>query len=60
MLDLATDLDINPLFETIKIGNPLISLDDKIINDLSADQFYGYKVACAIYYNLGLFHIQDG
>ncbi|XP_047132856.1 uncharacterized protein LOC124811415 [Hydra vulgaris] len=48
MLDHATDLDINPVFETIKIGNPLISLDDKIINDLAADQFYGYKVVCAI------------
>ena len=48
MLDLATDLDINPSFETIKIGNPAISLDYIIINDLSADQFYGYKVVCAI------------
>ena len=48
MPDLATDLDINPSLETIKIGNPLISLDDKIINELSADQLYGYKVVCAI------------
>ena len=48
IFDLATNLDVNPSFEVIKIGNLLISLDDKIINGLSVDQFYGYKVVCAI------------
>ena len=44
----ATGININSSFEPIVKDNTIISLDDAIIHDLFADQFYGYKVVCAI------------
>ncbi|KAJ8358166.1 hypothetical protein AAFF_G00028790 [Aldrovandia affinis] len=47
-LDSATDMDINPNFTRIFVGPPLIRLHDKIIQDLSTDQHYGYRIVCAV------------
>ncbi|KAI4796469.1 hypothetical protein KUCAC02_026971 [Chaenocephalus aceratus] len=48
LLDSITDLDINPNFTRIFVGPPLIKLPDKVIQDLSTDQHYGYKMVCAV------------
>ncbi|QQP41211.1 Hypothetical protein FKW44_015504 [Caligus rogercresseyi] len=48
MLDSVTDLDINPNFNCICVGPPLIKLPDEVIQDLSTDQHYGYKIVCAV------------
>lgn len=44
----ATDMDINPNFTPIVVGPPLVKLPDKVIDDLSTDQHYGYRMVCAI------------
>ena len=56
LLDSATDFDINPNFTQISVGPPLIKLPDKVIKDLSIDQYYGYKIVCAVR-NLALLEI---
>lgn len=48
LLDSVTELDINPNFPRISVGPPLIKLSDKVIQDLSTDQHYGYKIVCAV------------
>ena len=32
----------------ITVGHPLISLSEKLIRDLSTDQYYGYMIVSAI------------
>ena len=32
----------------ITVGHPLISLSEKVIKDLSTDQYYGYMIVSAI------------
>ena len=44
MLDSATELEVNPNFTKIVVGPPLLELDDQVISDLSADQFYAYLI----------------
>ena len=39
---------MNRNFETVTLGEPLISLPDKILQDLSKDQAYGYRIVTAI------------
>ncbi|KAG0718000.1 hypothetical protein GWK47_053344 [Chionoecetes opilio] len=48
LLDSATDFEINSNFIRISVGPPLIKLPDKVIQDLSTDQRYGYKIVCAV------------
>ncbi|KAG0715733.1 hypothetical protein GWK47_000101 [Chionoecetes opilio] len=48
LLDSATDFEINPNFTHISVGPPLIKLPDKVIQDLSTDQHYDYKIVCAV------------
>ncbi|KAG0725912.1 hypothetical protein GWK47_037650 [Chionoecetes opilio] len=48
LLDSATDFEINPNFTRISVGPPLIKLPDKVIQDLSTDQHYSYKIVCAV------------
>ena len=48
MLDNATELEINPSFTKLSIGEPLISLSDDVVKDLSTDQAYGYRIIQAI------------
>ena len=48
LLDSVTELDINPNFPQISVGPPLIKLSDTVIQDLSTDQHYGYKIVCAV------------
>lgn len=48
LLDSVTDLDINPHFTHICVGPPLIKLPDEVIQYLSTDQHYGYKIVSAI------------
>ena len=48
MLERATELPLNNSFEKIVIGEPLIYLQDDILQDLSTDQAYGYKIIQAI------------
>ncbi|KAG0693618.1 hypothetical protein GWK47_027440 [Chionoecetes opilio] len=48
LLDSATDFEINPNFTRISVGPPLIKLPNKVIQDLSTDQHYGYKIVCAV------------
>uniref|UniRef100_UPI00358F4A34 uncharacterized protein n=1 Tax=Myxine glutinosa TaxID=7769 RepID=UPI00358F4A34 len=48
MLDTATELEIDPSFTKLSIGEPLISLSDNVLTDLSTDQAYGYKITQAI------------
>ena len=48
MLDSATDLEINPSFEKIQLGDDLIYLTNEVLEDLSTDQAYGYKITEAI------------
>ena len=47
-LDNAVNLEINPKFSPIQIGPALIELDQSIIDDLSTDQKYGYRMVMAI------------
>ena len=35
-------------FTQISIGPPLIKMPEEVIQDLSTDQHYGYKIVCAI------------
>ena len=39
---------VNPRFQAITVGSPLIELDKEIIDDLSTDQKYGYRIVMAI------------
>ena len=48
LFDSVTELEINPNFEKVAIGPPLIELTDKVIKDLSTDQAYAYKITNAI------------
>ena len=48
LLDSVTELEINPHFEKVAVGPPLIELTDKVIMDLSTDQAYAYKITNAI------------
>ena len=48
MLDTATELEINPSFTKLSIGDPLISLSEAVIKNLSTDQAYGYRITQAI------------
>jgi hypothetical protein len=48
MLDTATELEIDPSFTKLSIGEPLISLSDNVVKDLSTDQAYGYRITQAI------------
>lgn len=48
MLPLATDLDINQNFTPICVGPPLIKLSEEVIQDLSTDQHYGYRIVTAM------------
>jgi hypothetical protein len=48
LLDSATELEVNLNFTRISVGPPLIKLPDKVIEDLSTDQHYGYKMVCAV------------
>ena len=38
VLDSATELEIDPSFSKLSIGQPLISLSDSVVKDLSTDQ----------------------
>ncbi|KAG0715635.1 hypothetical protein GWK47_011485 [Chionoecetes opilio] len=48
LLDSATDFEINPNFTRISVGPPPNKLPDKVIQNLSTDQHYGYKIVCAV------------
>lgn len=48
MLDTATELEIDPAFTKISTGESPISLSDDVIQDLSTDQAYGYRITQAI------------
>lgn len=48
MLDTATELEINPSFTKLSVGEPLIPLTESVIMDLSTDQAYGYRITQAI------------
>lgn len=48
LLNSVTEFDINPSFKKIYVGPPLIELPDKVVQDLSTDQLYGYKIVNAI------------
>ena len=48
MLDSATELEIDPSFSKLSIGQPLISLSDSVVKDLSTDQAYGYRITQAL------------
>ena len=48
LLHSVTDLEIDPNFNKISVGPPLIKLPEEVIQDLSTDQHYGYKIVCAI------------
>ena len=48
MLDTVTELITNRNFETVTLGESLITLLDKILKDLSTDQAYGYRIETAI------------
>ena len=48
MLDSSTELKINTSFLKITVGEPLITLIDDIVKDLSTDQAYGYRITQAI------------
>ena len=47
-LENVVNLDINSKFVPITVGSPLIELDQDIIDDLSTDQKYGYRIVMAI------------
>src|SRR6218665_120153 len=44
VLDTATDIEIDPSFTKLSIGEPLISLSDNVFKYLSTDQAYGYYI----------------
>ena len=44
----ATELEINPHFEKIDFGPPIISLRQEIVRDLSTDLSHAYKIHEAI------------
>jgi len=44
----CTELDINPDFSKISIGQTLILFSDSVIKDLSSDQAYGDRITDAI------------
>ena len=48
LLHFVVDLEINPNFTQMSIGPPLIKMPEEVIQDLSTDQHYGYKIVCAI------------
>ena len=48
LLNDSNALEINPSFKKIYNGDPLITLADDVIKDLSTDQFYGYKIVSGI------------
>ena len=48
MLDTVTELITNRNFETVILGESLITLPVKILKDLSTDQAYGYRIVTAI------------
>jgi hypothetical protein len=48
MLNSATSLEINPRFTKIDIGPALIVLSPEVINGLSTDQSYAYRITKAI------------
>ena len=47
-LENVVNLDINSKFVPITVGSPLIELDQDIIDDVSTDQKYGYRIVMAI------------
>ena len=47
-LSSVTEMEPNPRFPKIRIGPDLIKLDQDVIDDLSSDQNYGYRMVCAI------------
>ena len=47
-LDKVLDLEINPKFKPVTVGAAPIELDQDIIDDLSTDQKYGYRIVMAI------------
>ena len=40
----ATELDLNPKFHPINIGDPLVELSDEVLKDMSTDQVYGWRI----------------
>ena len=42
------NLEINPKFTPVRIGYPLIELDQEVIDDLSTDQKYAYRIVLAV------------
>jgi hypothetical protein len=44
----VVNLEINPRFQAIKVGCSLIELKQEVIDDLSTDQLYGYRMVSAI------------
>ena len=47
-LSSVTEMEPNPRFQKIRIGPDLIKLDQDVIDDLSSDQNYGYRMVCEI------------
>ena len=47
-LNNVVNLEINPRFKPITVGPTLIELEQEIIEDLSTDQKYGYRIVMAI------------
>ena len=47
-LNEVTELEIDPTFKPITVGDDLIVLRPEIIKDLSPDQYYGYLMVKAI------------
>ena len=48
MLDSATELDINDKFQRLPSQQGILPLSDEVVNDLSTDQSYGYRITKAI------------
>ena len=48
MLDTATKLEINPSFVRISFPEPFVPLNDTVVQNLSTDQAYGYRITQAI------------
>ena len=48
LLDTVTELEVDPKFTKIDAGPPLIQLSQDVINSLSTDQSYAYKITEAI------------
>ena len=48
MLDTVTELNTNRHCETVTLGEPLITLPDKILKDFSTDQACSYRIVTAI------------